>query len=146
MDESVDTLRDRCAAQVGDLHRTIEDWLTGRVQRTPASFAVFADAHAPDFTMVTPDGVLMHRDELLAGFEGAHGGAPGLSIRIADVTVVHATADIDTGGVLVTYEEHQDGPAGRSVRRSTVLLVRDAAAPHGLRSRHLHETWVSRER
>jgi len=142
MDESADALRDRCAAQVEDLHRVIEDWLTGRAPRTPASFAAFAEAHTPDFTMVTPDGVLMHRDELLPGFEGAHGGAAGLSIRIADVSVVHA----DTGGVLVTYEEHQNGPAGPSVRRSTVLLVRDADAAHGLRSRHLHETWVARER
>jgi hypothetical protein len=142
MDESADALRDRCAAQVEDLHRVIEDWLTGRVPRTPASLAPFAEAHAADFTMVTPDGLLMHRDELLPGFEGAHGAAPGLSIRIADVTVVHA----DTGAVLVTYEEHQDGPAGPSVRRSTVLLARDAGAPHGLRSRHLHETWVARGR
>jgi hypothetical protein len=37
----------------------------------------------------------------------------------------------------------EDWPTGRSGRCSTVVLVRDAAAPHGLRSRHLHETWIS---
>jgi hypothetical protein len=142
MDESADSLRDRCAAQIGDLHRTIEDWLGGRSPRTQAAFAAFADAHAPGFTMVTPDGALHRRDELLPGFEGAHGSAPGLSIRIADVTVVH----VDVGCVVATYEEWQDGPAGRSGRRSTVLLDRYDAAPHGLRSRHLHETWIDRGR
>jgi hypothetical protein len=141
-DESPDELRDRCAAQIGELHRVIEDWLGGRARPTPAAFAVFVDAHAPGFTMVTPDGVLLGRDELLPGFEGAHGSAPGLRIRIADVAVVHA----DTRGVVATYEEWQDGPAGRSGRRSTVLLERDATAPHGLRSRHLHETWIDRGR
>jgi hypothetical protein len=138
MDESVDELRDRCAAQIGELHRVIEHWLVGRAPRTPEGFAAFADAHSPDFTMVTPDGALLGRDELLPGFEGAYGSAPGLRIRIDDVAVVHA----DTRGVVVTYEEWQDGPAGRSGRRSTVLLERDTAAQHGLRSRHLHETWI----
>jgi hypothetical protein len=142
MDESVEELRGRCVAQIGELHRVIEDWLGGRVPRTPAAFAAFAGAHAPGFTMVTPDGALLGRDELLPGFEGAHGSAPGLQIRITDVAVVHA----DAGGVVVTYEEWQDGPAGRSGRRSTVLLERDDAAPHGLRSRHLHETWIASER
>jgi hypothetical protein len=142
MDESADALLARCAAQVNDLHRVIEEWLTGRSPRTPASFAAFVDAHAPGFTMVTPEGALLRRDELVPGFEGAYGSAPGLAIRIDDVAVVHA----DAGSVVATYEEWQDGPAGPSGRRSTVLLDRDAAAPHGLRSRHLHETWISRGR
>jgi hypothetical protein len=142
MDESADALQARCAAQVNELHRVIEDWLTGRSPRNPASFAAFVDAHAPGFTMVTPEGALLRRDELMPGFEGAYGSAPGLVIRIDDVVVVHAAA----GSVVATYEEWQDGPAGRSGRRSTVLLERDTAAPHGLRSRHLHETWISRGR
>ena len=138
----MDELRDRCAAQIRDLHRVIEDWLTGRAPRTAEAFAAFADAHSPEFTMVPPDGALLGRDELLPGFEGAHGTAPGLRIRISDVALVHA----DTGGILVTYEEWQDGPAGQSARRSTVLLEPHTAAPHGLRSRHLHETWMDRGR
>ncbi|TQM35957.1 DUF4440 domain-containing protein [Pseudonocardia cypriaca] len=138
----MDELRDRCAAQIRDLHRVIEDWLTGRAPRTAEAFAAFADAHSPEFTMVPPDGALLGRDELLPGFESAHGTAPGLRIRISDVALVHA----DTGGILVTYEEWQDGPAGKSGRRSTVLLEPHTSAPHGLRSRHLHETWIDRGR
>lgn len=134
----MDELRDRCAAQIRDLHREIEDWLGGRVPRTPAAFAAFADVHSPDFTMVTPDGALLGRDELLPGFEDAYGTAPGLRISISEVALVHA----DAGGVVVTYEEWQDGPAGRSGRRSTVLLEPHAGVPYGLRSRHLHETWI----
>jgi hypothetical protein len=60
MDMAGDDLQARCAAQIGDLHRTIADWLTGR--------------------------------------------------------------------------------------RSTVVFERDPTAPHGLWSRHLHETWVTRGR
>jgi hypothetical protein len=142
MEESADDLLQRCTAQVVALHRVIEDWLTGRVARSPDAYAAFVDAHAPGFTMVTPDGALLTRDALLPGFEGAHGSAPGLRIRIVDVVVVLA----DAGSVVVTYEEWQDGPAGRSGRRSTVVLERAAGVPPGLRSRHLHETWVDRGR
>lgn len=62
------------------------------------------------------------------------------SVDDLDVTVVHA----DAASVVATYEGWQDGPAGRTGRRSTVLFERDAAARHGLRSKHLHETWISR--
>jgi hypothetical protein len=134
----MDELRDRCAAQIRDLHRVIEDWLGGRVPRTHSAFAAFADAHAPGFTMVTPDGALLGRDQLLPGFEGAYATAPGLRISISGVALVHAAG----GAAVVTYEEWQDGPAGRTGRRSTVLLEGHAGAPHGLRSRHLHETWI----
>jgi hypothetical protein len=134
MEESAKDLAGRCAAQ----HRVIADWLTGRA--APEVFAAFADAHHDDFTMVTPDGSLIHRDDLLPGFKNAHGSAPELSIEIVDVDVVH----VDESSAVATYEEWQDGPAGRTGRRSTVVFERDATAPHGLRSRHLHETWISR--
>jgi hypothetical protein len=137
-----DELHKRCAAQIEGLHRVIEEWLGGRVPRTRAAFAAFADAHAPDFTMVAPDGALLGTDELMPGFEGAYGTAPGLRISISEVALVHA----DSGAAVVTYEEWQDGPAGRTGRRSTVLLERHAAAPRGLRSRHLHETWIDHAR
>jgi hypothetical protein len=140
MDESADALRARCVAEIDTLHRVIGDWLTGRSERSATVFAAFADAHVAGFTMVTPDGSLVRRDEVLGGFEGAHGTAAALSIQIVDVEVVHA----DVRSVVATYEEWQDGPGGRNGRRSTVLLDRDAAAPHGLRSRHLHETWIAR--
>jgi hypothetical protein len=142
MDESADALRDRCAAQIRDLHQVIEDWLGGVGPRAPDAFAAFVDAHSLGFTMITPDGTLLGRDELLPGFEEAHGTVPGLRIRISDIAVVHA----DTSGVVVTYEEWQEGSTGRPGRRSTVLLERDDAAPHGLRSRHLHETWINSDR
>jgi hypothetical protein len=142
MDMTPDDLPGRCVAHIGDLHRTIADWLTGRAPRSPEAFAPFEEAHAHAFTMVTPEGVLVRRDELLPGFKNAHGSAPELTIEISDVEVVHA----DAASVVATYEEWQDGLAGRTGRRSTVVFERDPAAPHGLRSRHLHETWISRGR
>ncbi|GEL19655.1 DUF4440 domain-containing protein [Pseudonocardia asaccharolytica] len=140
MDESADILRTRCAARIADPHRTIADRLTGRSPRTPGSFAAFADAHAAEFTMVSPDGALLRRKDLLPGCEGAHGAAPGLSIEIIGVDVVR----VDAASVVAIYEEWQDGQDGRTGRRSTVLFDRDPAAPRSLHLRHLQETWISR--
>ena len=139
MDERADDLSARTAAYVGDLHRTIADWLAGRSPRTSEAFAAFADAHAHDFTMITPAGSLVHREDLLPGFKNAHGSMPELMIEISNVRVVHA----DAATVVAMYEEWQDGPAGRTGRRSTIVFERDADAPHGLRSKHLHETWIT---
>ncbi|OLT17671.1 hypothetical protein BJF78_12630 [Pseudonocardia sp. CNS-139] len=120
------------------MHGVIADWLTGRA--APSAFDAFAGAHHAAFTMITPEGALVRRDDLLPGFKNAHGSAPELVIQIVGVRVVHA----DATTVVATYEEWQDGPAGRTGRRSTVVFERDVAAPHGLRSRHLHETWITR--
>jgi hypothetical protein len=140
MDETADDVSARCLAHISDLHRTIADWLTGRAPGNAEAFAAFADAHAGGFTMVTPEGSLLHRDDVLPGFKNAHGSAPELSIEIVGVSVVHA----DSASVVATYEEWQDGLAGRTGRRSTVVFERDPAAPHGLRAKHLHETWITR--
>jgi hypothetical protein len=142
MDGNADDLAGLCAAQIGDLHRTIADWLAGRAPRTAEAFAAFEDAHSHAFTMVTPEGVVVRRDELLPGFKNAHGSAPELTIEIVGVEVVHA----DATSVVAMYEEWQEGLAGRTGRRSTVLFERDPSAPYGLRCRHLHETWISRGR
>jgi hypothetical protein len=139
MDESVD---ERVACWVADLHTAIAAWLTGSAPRTPPAFAAFTDAHAPGFGMITPDGAFVARDPLFHGFEGAHGSAPGLAIRIDDVQVVRA----DAGGIVAIYKEWQDGPDGHTERRSTVVLDHEPTAPRGLRALHLHETWITRER
>ncbi|MFD1939104.1 DUF4440 domain-containing protein [Nonomuraea mangrovi] len=124
-----------CRAEVVRHHRVIEAWLTGRAPRTELD--VFAAAHTPDFAYTTPDGQTLPLPHLLAMIEPAHGAAPSLTIEIHDVRVV---AGADTV-VVATYDEHHHGPDPRD-RRATVVFVRDATAPHGLRWRHLHETWI----
>ncbi|WP_131742607.1 DUF4440 domain-containing protein [Actinomadura roseirufa] len=122
--------------EVDDHHRLIEAWLRGDAPRD--AFAALAARHAPGFTLHGPDGDAVPLGPLMDGLERAHGTVPGLTIEIRAVRVVEARDDL----VAAVYEEHHDAPSGRTARRSTVLLVRDAAAPGGLLWRHLHETWI----
>ncbi|MEU7897530.1 DUF4440 domain-containing protein [Nonomuraea sp. NPDC049152] len=124
-----------CRAEIVRHHEIIESWLTGRAPQPELD--VFAGAHTTDFAYTTPEGQTLRMPHLLAVIEPAHGAAPDLAIEILDVEVV---ASADTV-VVATYEEHHHGPDPRR-RRATVVFVRDTTAPHGLRWRHLHETWI----
>ncbi|MFC6894898.1 DUF4440 domain-containing protein [Nonomuraea dietziae] len=126
---------DACRAEIVRHHRVIEDWLTGRGARS--DLPTFADAHTPAFTLITPDGEALPLPSVLAVIETAYGAVPTLAIAIRDVKVVASAESF----VVATYEEHHGGQ-NPSVRRATVVLVRDATAPHGLRWTHLHETWT----
>ncbi|SEH01986.1 hypothetical protein SAMN05444920_12342 [Nonomuraea solani] len=108
-------------------HQVIERWLTGAAART--EFAAFADAHAPGFTLIGPDGAVLSRAEILAQVESAHGKAPDLTITIANVRVI-----AESGGLLVATYEEWHGTRGR---RATAVL---RTTPW--RWVHLHETWI----
>ncbi|MFE3449171.1 DUF4440 domain-containing protein [Nonomuraea sp. NPDC059194] len=127
-----------CQAEIVRHHETIEGWLNGRAPRSDLD--VFASAHSSDFAYTSPDGRTLPMPDLMAMIESAHGAAPSLVIEIRDVEVV---ASADTV-VVATYEERHYGPDPRN-RRATVVFVRDADAPHGLRWRHLHETWIQHD-
>jgi hypothetical protein len=128
-------LEDRCEREVRELHVFFEDWFTGR--RTDGIGRAEA-ALGPEFRMVTPDGVVRPREEVLAGIEAggdAHDEAFGIDVR--SVRVCDRTDD----RCLVAYEEHQFG-AEPSARTSTALFAPDDDAPEGVEWRHLHETWL----
>ncbi|MEU4542907.1 DUF4440 domain-containing protein [Nonomuraea dietziae] len=126
---------DACQAEIVRHHRVIEDWLTGRGTR--ADLPTFTDAHTPAFTLITPDGEALPLSRVVTMIEPAYGAAPTLTIAIRDVKVVVSAEPF----VVATYEEHHGGQ-NPSVRRATVVFVRDATARHGLRWTHLHETWT----
>ncbi|MGC0418957.1 DUF952 domain-containing protein [Embleya sp. AB8] len=125
-----------CRAEIERLHVLIEGLLTGASRDT----AGFALAHAPDFTLTEPGGRTLTRPEVLAMIDGAQGAVPGLRITIEGVRVVASADEF----VVATYREVQVRAAGgATVRAATVVFERDASAAHGLRWRHLHETWAA---
>lgn len=116
-------------AEIVRHHQVIERWLTGAMPH--ADFAMFADAHAPGFTLVEPGGRTLSREQILAEVSSMHGKVPGLTIGIGEVRVVASGSPL----LAATYQEHQPGRS----RQSTVLFHRDGARLLWL---HLHETWL----
>ncbi|MDA2806719.1 DUF4440 domain-containing protein [Nocardiopsis suaedae] len=122
--------------EIADLHRHIGAWLRG--EAAPDTLGDFLGMLTPGFRLHAPGGDVVDAAALEKGFPSAHGSAPGLVLTIREPLVVAE----DDGIVVAAYEEHQDSPRERSVRRCTVVFLRDAAARHGLRWHHLHETWI----
>ncbi|RNL80772.1 DUF4440 domain-containing protein [Halostreptopolyspora alba] len=125
-----------CAMEVERLHRVLEGWLSGAVPDTEAEFAVFADSHAREFTLITVDGAELARDRIMDGLRAAHGSAPELGIRTRDTRLVTAAGPV----LVATFTELHSGTADARSRRCTAVFERAPDTPHGLRWRHLQET------
>ena len=119
-----------------DLHIVFEAWLSSG----EASFARIEAALDPGFRMVTPEGRLVTRDEVLDRLAGA-AGARGAGFRIAVEEPLLLAAP--PGHVLLHYLERQWTGGAETLRRSAVLFRADAAGPNGLRWLFVQETWIT---
>jgi hypothetical protein len=119
--------------EIESLHAAFVDLFTGRSRGIERC----ADALAPAFSMVTPDGVRLDRAAVLAGLEAAT--APSdFRISISSIRVLWEAGD----SVLLQYIEEQYRDRKTTRRLSTALLTAEARAPCGVVWRHLHETWM----
>lgn len=124
--------------EVRRMHTFIEDWIGGiRDDVSP-----FADALAPEFTFVPPDGVLRDRESAVAAMEDA-GGAHADSTPHFVIEIENAERQLSVYGMhLVTYEEYQRVDGDWQARTSSVWLRETADTPSGLEWVHLHESWL----
>ena len=132
---------DSCRQEVEALHEFFVGWYAGQLDRD--AFDRMADAIAPGFEMVTPDGDRLDREAVLAMVREAHGrDDPGsFEIEIRNVTVRERMGD----HVLVRYEEWQTKPGGDTGRLSTALFREEPSAPGEFHWLDLHETWIDQE-
>lgn len=124
--------------EVVELHRVIEGWLAGRLSRSSQAFAAFADLLAEDFTVLPPDGTVVSRENVLYGFEGAHGALPGVAVEIRAFRFIDSGAEIG----VARFEEWQQHVSNSNARASLVAMRRDPIARHGWRWLALHEAWL----
>ena len=122
------------ADEVIRLHQFFADWFADRGDR---DFGEFAAAMAPDFYLVSTDGHLMPRDEIVGFVEGARGSGE------VEISIVDPVVRADGKVLIGTYEEHQIKRGNASSRLSTAVMTRDATAPGGWAWHAVHETWIS---
>ena len=122
-----------CQVEVARLHHFFQEWHRGSLEAE--EFAQCEAALAPGFTIITPVGQLLERDEILAAVRRHHGGE-GPDFRIK--TVARSCQRV-RGLHISTYEEHQEG-ARSTIRLSTAVL---SATDGRLVWHAVHETWVT---
>jgi hypothetical protein len=132
-----------CREEVLALHKFLEGWYAGRAAADDATFARCADALAPEFRLINPDGELTERDDLLARIRGAHAQYHDtyFHIRIEEVE----QRDLADGLCHVTYQEWQETDGFWTARWTTALMRACDDAPGGVQWLHVHETWITDE-
>ena len=126
-------MSEACFQEVARLHQFFQDWFQGLLAAD--QFSDCENALAPGFTIVTPGGEMIQRDEILEAIRRHRGGeTPDFQIR-----TVGRTCQKVRGLHIVTYEEHQVGARSTS-RLSTAVLgtIDDAFRWHAV-----HETWIT---
>ena len=125
------------AREVVALHEFFVAWF--RPGPAP-DFRACEGAFHPDFRMVTPEGRLLGRSEIIQGIQASRGRlAASLTIEILEIRTLWQEGD----AALLAYIEQQYREGRTTRRRSSALLLRAASAPRGILWRHLQETWES---
>ena len=124
-------MTDGCFQEVARLHRFFQQWFRGEV----IDMSTCEETLADDFSLVTPQGELLSREEILHAIREHHGREG------SDFTIETVGRKCDRLGAVhpVTYEEHQRGVRS-TTRVSTAALTEEA----GLFLWHrVHETWLT---
>jgi hypothetical protein len=124
--------------EIIDLHKFIQDWLTGSVPKTEEAYSRLRDVLDENFIIVNPAGVATPRNEIIKSFWSAHcGQEKNFTIEIRNLNHRITFGDY----ALFTYEEWQFGQSATS--RISSVLFRKSAKGNRVRWVHLHETWIS---
>jgi hypothetical protein len=125
--------------EVFALHEFFVGWF--RHAETDIDFRLCESALAPDFRMVTPDGVVRDRAAIVEMVRRARGTLPeDFAIVISEVEPIWQQGN----AILLGYIEQQYRNGFVTRRRSTVLLTAEPSAPRGVVWRHLQETWLTK--
>lgn len=122
-----------CFDEVARLHRFFQDWFQGLL--SDPEFVLCEHALAPGFTIVTPGGDLVTREEIIGAIRVHRGGEP------AEFAIETAGRHCQRVGDLhlTTYEERQLGHRP-TVRLSTAVL---SGAGTAFLWHAVHETWIT---
>jgi hypothetical protein len=114
--------KDRLQQQVHEaivkLHVFFEGWLGGVLERNATNEQYLEAQFTADFTMVSPQGVVQERPDVVEGLKKAWGAVPGLKIRITHVRILSDSSE----SVVAVYKEEQLTHHLLNERRSTVLF------------------------
>lgn len=137
-----------CGREISELHDLFVRWYCGRASR--GAFERVERALAPSFELVSPDGTVNDRADVLGAIRKEYDRRAGFDIEIRNVEPVHAGEE----HTLVRYEEwHVPAAGAETGRHSTALFgpvesgsgAADAPAD-GTRPRarwlYLQETWL----
>ena len=133
----MELLTPQAEREIVALHEFFQQWYRGELE--PTGFARFERALEADFQIITPEGRLLPRADIIQAVRQQAGSDPSAVLEIRNVELVAVDTDI----AVFRYEEWQSsaGVAPRG-RLSSVVFRRRDDADNGLGWRQVQETWL----
>ena len=102
--------------EIRELHSFFKAWYRGAIDNSDGAFSRIEAVLAPEFTLITSDGHVIAREQLLALLRTEYATKPDIELWVEDFRLRLAAGDI----VLVNYKEHG---ATTNSRRSTLITA-----------------------
>lgn len=124
--------------EINELHDFFQAWFASEVPQSQTEFGRVTHVLNDGFVLISPDGTMTARADLLEKIYAAYGGRPNFRIWIENFRLHHAE-----GGIAVaTYEEWQTIAEKTTARLSSAIFQTREDAPNGVAWLHVHETWM----
>ena len=124
------------AAEVESLHRFIEQWFNGTVQKTTESFSRLSNSWPEGFTLIDPNNKSHSSSVLLKSTYDHFGKFPCLSIQVRNIR----TSRHLPGVAVAVYEEWHVDTHETEARLCSATFTFEAADPSRPQWVHIHES------
>ena len=122
--------------EIRELHAFFRSWYRGTTDDSDESFGRIEGVLAPEFTLITADGYVVARDQLLGLLRREYATKPDIEMWVENSQLRLATGDI----ILVNYEEHGTTVSGKKSTLITAVLRKNPQQQNGLEWIHIHES------
>jgi hypothetical protein len=124
--------------EIVEIHQFFQGWFNGLVSNDEKIFERLTRVLADGFTLITPRGKLIDREEMISSLQSAYHSRKGMRIWIEKVQILHRFGEI----TMVSYEEWQLVERDVTVRLSSAIFKFQPGAPNKVVWLHVHETWM----
>jgi hypothetical protein len=121
--------------EIRELHSFFEAWYRGTIDDSDRSFSRVENVLAPEFTLITSDGHIIARNQLLALLRAEYSTKLDIEMWVENFQLRLEAGDI----VLVNYEEHGTTTNGKQSTLITAVLRKNPEQQNGMEWIHIHE-------
>ena len=121
--------------EITELHQFFESWYRGNIENSERSFGRLADVLAAGFALITPDGHVVEREQLLDLMRAEYATKPEIKIWIENCQLRFSDQNV----FVVIYEEHGIDKDRKQESLITAVFCKNQKQVNGLEWVHIHE-------
>ena len=121
--------------EISELHAFFEAWYRGVINNSDSVFHRLSDVLAPEYMLITSDGHVLDREQVLSFLRSAYAAKPDIDICAKNIQLRIESGEI----LLITYEEH--GTTENKTRATLIsaILRKNPVKPNDVEWLHIHE-------